>query len=82
MILSPTVIYSETRDSFYRSISIGGLGSWSYSFAVKEGDTVDDSISSRLKIYDYANVSDAIFNVIVYEQPMDIPPGMGHSFLE
>lgn len=44
MLLSPTTTSFETKESFYRYISISGFGSWSYSFSVEQGDSLSGSV--------------------------------------
>jgi hypothetical protein len=44
MLLSPTTTSFETKESFYRHVSISGFGSWSYSFSVQQGDSLSGSV--------------------------------------
>jgi len=70
MFLSPTMTYSDTRESFYRQVSIGGSTSWSYSFSVQEGETIDGSvdgiITSNASFYISEN-STKTFSIYVYD---------------
>jgi len=49
ILLSPMATYPETKDSFYQSVSINGLGNWSYSLSVQEGDTLTVSVSPEIR---------------------------------
>ena len=62
MVLSPTMTYSETKDSFYRQLSIGGLESWSYPINVQVDDTLMTYVDG-IRVY---NDSGRIFSLYVY----------------
>jgi hypothetical protein len=68
MLLSPTMIQSDTKDSFYRELSIGGLESWSYSVNVRVEDTLMIH-ADGIRAY---NDSVKIFNVYVYDPDGEI----------
>ncbi|KPV65220.1 MAG: hypothetical protein AOA65_0370 [Candidatus Bathyarchaeota archaeon BA1] len=72
MFLTPTVTYSETKESFYRRISIDGLGAWSYPVSVQEGDTLFGSVEYIIKAYEGPPLPPPLssvrtFNVRVYD---------------
>ncbi len=64
MGLSPTATYPETKDSYYQSVSIDGLGNWSYSLSVEEGDTLMVSASPEIRDL---NASAKACRVYVYD---------------
>jgi len=64
MGLSPMATYPETKDSYYQSVSIDGLGNWSYSLSVEEGDTLMVSISPEIRD---PNASAKACGVYVYD---------------
>jgi len=68
MLLSPTMTYSETKDSFYRQLSIGGLESWSYSINVQVENTIMVD-ADGIRAY---NDSGKIFNVYVCDPDGEI----------
>lgn len=62
MFISPTVTYNETREGFYRDISIQGLESWTYSFNAQEGDDLMVSVDG---VQPY-NATEVRLNVYIY----------------
>ena len=68
MVLSPTMTYSETKDSFYRQLSIGGLESWSYSIDVQ----VDDTLMIHADGIRAYNDSSRNFSLYVYDPDGEI----------
>ncbi len=67
MLLSPASTYPETKKSLYDHISIEGLGSWSYSVDVQEGDTLLGSVDG-IRDYDSpAEASAKTLSVRVYD---------------
>ena len=68
MFLSPTMEYTQTKDSFYREISIDGLESWSYSIDIQEKDNLVVSVDG-IRAY---NGSGKAFNVYIYDPDGDV----------
>lgn len=66
MFLSPTVTYSETKDSVYRSLTIDGKESWTYTFSANAGDFIEGSVNSMI-IYNMSEKTlQDVFSVYTY----------------
>lgn len=75
--LSPTITYTEYKDSLYREISVEGQSSWSYAVDVLKGDTMDGSVSLYVVIYDRSpvvdkNFTDQTFSLFIYDPDGEI----------
>lgn len=63
MFLSPTMTYSETKESFHNRIPIQVFKSWSYNFSLQKGDTLYGS-ADGLREY---NAPEKAFNIYIYD---------------
>jgi len=75
--LSPTLTYTEYKESFYREISVEGQSSWSYAVDVLKEDTMDGSVSLYVVIYDRSpivdkNFTDQTFSLFIYDPDGEI----------
>lgn len=67
MFLSPTTTYSDTKESFYRRVSIGGLENWSYSINIREGETLSGSVDGVRAFNGPTNALGKTFSVYVHD---------------
>jgi len=75
--LSPTLTYTEYKDSFYREISVDGQSSWSYAVDILKEDTMDGSVSLYVTVYDRSPIVDKnftgqTFSLFIYDPDREI----------
>jgi len=64
IFLSPTTTYTETKESFSRSLSLQGYEAWSHVFSLDADDVIDGSVNLR---FDMLQNDSQVFSVYVYD---------------
>lgn len=64
IFLSPTTTYTETKESYSRSLSLEGYEAWNREFSLEANDVIDGSINLR---FDMLQNDSQVFSVYLYD---------------